>query len=333
MKSVKGRFLKKLKTIGHVGSLKPDRILHAKASDGFIVSYPSQPISDRALRHLSIEEEQQQHKYPKQIDVEPDVIDVEELMRDLMEDEDDDEEAQTESIEYEDKENVRPLSVPRPPKPPKKIPGDPFRRPDMDSGTLFDPDLLAAFHQAVMDHKSMTQISATEINEEEEDPLIGFDERCPPGGADAVILYTTSLRGIRKTFEDCNNVKFLLESLRFRFFERDVSMHLEFREELWRVLGGGRIIPPRLFIRGRYIGGADDVLGLHEQGKLLRLLKGVPLVESGRGACLGCGGFRFLPCSVCDGSRKINPDEADGPSVQCARCNENGLVVCTLCCC
>ncbi|KAL3569283.1 hypothetical protein D5086_029173 [Populus alba] len=42
-------------------------------------------------------------------------------------------------------------------------------------------------------------------------------------------------------------------------------------EELWRIMGG-RVIPPRLFIKGRYIGGADEVTGLHEQGKLKNLL-------------------------------------------------------------
>ncbi|KAJ6943675.1 hypothetical protein NC652_009203 [Populus alba x Populus x berolinensis] len=31
------------------------------------------------------------------------------------------------------------------------------------------------------------------------DPLSGFEEKCPPGGADSVVLYTTSLRGIRRT--------------------------------------------------------------------------------------------------------------------------------------
>nr|CAD1841580.1 unnamed protein product [Ananas comosus var. bracteatus] len=63
-----------------------------------------------------------------------------------------------------------------------------------------------------------------EEEEEEEDLLRGFEVRCPPGGEEAVIVYTTSLRGIRKTFEDCGRVRLLLRSLGAAFHERDVAM-------------------------------------------------------------------------------------------------------------
>ena len=121
-----------------------------------------------------------------------------------------------------------------------------------------------------------------------------------------------------------------------RFTERDVSMHLEFREELWRVLGY-RAIPPSLFIRGRYVGGADEVLGLHEQGRLLALLRGAARFRSaGEEACRGCGGVRFVVCWECNGSRKIyhgeEEEEEDACPAQCRHCNENGLVVCPICC-
>ena len=55
-------------------------------------------------------------------------------------------------------------------------------------------------------------------------------------------------------------------------------IQLHWREELWRILGG-RVIPPRLFTKGRYIGGADEVAGLHEQGKLRKLLEGYHLTS------------------------------------------------------
>ncbi|KAF7149205.1 hypothetical protein RHSIM_Rhsim03G0094700 [Rhododendron simsii] len=109
--------------------------------------------------------------------------------------------------------------------------------------------------------------------EENRDPLLDFEERCPPGGTDSVVLYTTGLRGIQMTFEDCNSIKFLLDSFRVLYSERDISMHSVFREELWMALGG-KIVPPRLFIKGRYIGGAEVVLTLHEQGNLA--LRGCP---------------------------------------------------------
>ena len=164
--------------------------------------------------------------------------------------------------------------------------------------------------------------------------LSEFKEKCPPGGSDKVILYTTSLSGIRKTFEDCRNIKFLLESFRVVYFERDVSMHLEFRDELWEILGG-RIIPPRLFIKGRHIGGADEVVALNERGILKNLLKGIPLLTSGSNLkCGWCGGVRFTLCSQCNGSRKVfKGDQQNGGKLfgRCPKCNENGLVKCPTC--
>lgn len=162
--------------------------------------------------------------------------------------------------------------------------------------------------------------------------LQGFEERCPPGGTESIVLYTTSMRGIRKTFEDCTSIRFLLESFRVEYHERDVAMHLEYREELWRIMGQ-RVVPPRLFIRGRYIGGADEVVGLHERGMLRKVLQGIPLTPS-NSACTGCAGVRFVLCSNCNGSRKIiSPEKLrdDGPATRCSECNENGLVKCPIC--
>lgn len=168
-------------------------------------------------------------------------------------------------------------------------------------------------------------------NHQEHPSLLDFEERCPPGGIESVVFYSTSLRGIRKTFEECNGIRFLLESFKVLFFERDVSMHLEFREELWEVLGG-RVIPPRLFIKGRYIGGADEVVGLHEQGKLRKLLEGIPL-DLANSPCSCCANTRFLVCPSCSGSRKVLKDDDDNDLyIRCPDCNENGLAKCPICC-
>lgn len=162
--------------------------------------------------------------------------------------------------------------------------------------------------------------------------LSDFEEKCPPGGSNAIVLYTTNLRGIRKTFEDCHAIRFLLESFKVTFYERDVSMHLDFREELWKILGG-RVIPPRLFVKGRYIGGADEVVGLHEQGKLKELLQGIPLHLS-NSPCNGCANLRFVVCFNCNGSRKVFKDGNENDvdlCIRCPECNENGLVKCPIC--
>ncbi|KAI3688027.1 hypothetical protein L1987_81733 [Smallanthus sonchifolius] len=193
------------------------------------------------------------------------------------------------------------------------------------------------FHENTFNQDSQTPTLSNEIKNEEKTEnrmlLVEFEEKCPPGGSDSVILYTTSLRGIRKTFEDCNTIRFLLGSFQVSYDERDVSMHLEFREELWRTLGG-RVVPPRLFIKGRHIGGVDEVVGFHEQGKLVDLLNGIPKCPVS-GPCKGCGGMRFVLCVSCDGSRKVVSEEvgeSDLPlPVRCVECNENGLVKCPVC--
>lgn len=170
-------------------------------------------------------------------------------------------------------------------------------------------------------------------SDQEYPTLLDFEESCPPEGNERVILYTTSLKGIRKTFEDCNSVRFLLESFKVVYFERDISMHSEFREELWRIMGS-RVVPPRLFIKGRHIGGAEEVVRLHEQGRLRKLFQGIPVNLSGS-RCGGCGGVRFVVCCRCNGSRKVIAEEPRGDQltwIRCVECNDNGLMKCPICC-
>ncbi|KAG4928508.1 hypothetical protein JHK85_054994 [Glycine max] len=169
-------------------------------------------------------------------------------------------------------------------------------------------------------------------NNNEYPSLSDFKELRPQGGnSHSIILYTTSLRGIRKTFQDCNTIRFLLRSFKIMYHERDVSLHLEFREELWKILGG-KVIPPKLFIKGRYIGGADEVVGLHEMGWLGKFLEGTP-THSSDSPCTGCANMRFTICSNCCGSCKVFTDNSDNKNndecfVRCSVCNENGLVKC-----
>ncbi|KAK1575916.1 hypothetical protein Q3G72_009464 [Acer saccharum] len=416
MKGVRGKFLKKLKSVKPIEYLKPDRILQVNVAEGFFENFMMNPNRKVEKTHL-VFEETEQGKIKERVEEtvqEPDIIDVSELMRDLEDEEEEEEEEMEaddgdiddkENIEMEaddgdidDKENIGPAFKGKSSvfceenedfsrksekgfgklRPLSEIDVSTFRRPDMNSGSLFDPNLLAAFEEAVNEHIMMSQnerqarieqenlekISESEeesnarICEEEEEeeeeppqksrriqedndndinenPLLQFEERCPPGGEESVIFYTTSLRGIRKTFEDCSSVRFLLETFRVMFFERDVSMHMEFKEELWRLLDRKKeeeavaVVPPRLFIKGRYIGGASEVLVLHEQGKLKLLFEGVPIDQS-NGPCEGCAGVRFVLCYKCNGSHKIVDDH--GLSSKCIQCNENGLIICPICC-
>lgn len=75
------------------------------------------------------------------------------------------------------------------------------------------------------------------------DPFSMFPEKCPPGGGDALVIYTTTLHGIRRTFEDCNRARSILESHRVVFDERDVALHGKFLTELRELLGDGTSVP------------------------------------------------------------------------------------------
>ncbi|OMP02819.1 Glutaredoxin [Corchorus olitorius] len=172
-------------------------------------------------------------------------------------------------------------------------------------------------------------------------PLDKFEHICPPNGENRVVIYTTTLRGIRKTFEDCNAVRSAIESYGIAICERDISMDRGFREELREIMKekDKESTPPRVFIKGRYIGGAEEVIRIVDEGWFGDLLHGLPKKRAG-GVCDGCGDVKFLPCFRCNGSCKIavvvkeeeGEEEGRRPVVvRCTECNENGLVHCPIC--
>ncbi|MCO5561793.1 hypothetical protein L7F22_015417 [Adiantum nelumboides] len=195
--------------------------------------------------------------------------------------------------------------------------------PEVDSKRSLAP--LRNGHRDVIARRRQSIMSQAE--EGPKDVLDLFPIKCPPGGDETLVLYTTTLRGIRKTFEDCNIIRKTLQSYSLHIDERDVSMHLGFLNEL-RGLMDRVLAVPRLFIKGRYIGGVEEVGKLHEDGKLKELVEGLPR-EVNRGNCEGCDGIRFVPCLECRGSCKIR---CEGKKViRCPECNENGLIQCPIC--
>lgn len=140
-------------------------------------------------------------------------------------------------------------------------------------------------------------------------------------------MYFTSLRVVRPTFEGCKSVLAILRGFRVRIDERDVSMDSAFTAELIRVMGRSRLTLPRVFIGGRYVGGAEEVRQMNEVGELKKILKALPEVDPAE--CDVCGGHRFVLCDECYGSRKVFTEKA-GFRV-CIACNENGLVRCPSC--
>ncbi|KAM0046319.1 putative glutaredoxin, Thioredoxin-like superfamily [Helianthus debilis subsp. tardiflorus] len=166
-----------------------------------------------------------------------------------------------------------------------------------------------------------------------------FENLCPPKGENKVVVYTTTLRGVRRTFEACNTVRTVLEGYGVFVCERDISMDSGFREELRDLMIGKdskELVPPRVFVNSRYVGGVDEVVRSMEDGSLDQLLEGLPKSKSGY-VCDGCGGVRFLPCFRCNGSCKMVDWKVEFGGqrkrvvARCGDCNENGLVHCPIC--
>ncbi|PON59880.1 Glutaredoxin [Parasponia andersonii] len=154
------------------------------------------------------------------------------------------------------------------------------------------------------------------------DPVISL-----PGAEKRIVVYFTSLRVVRSTFEDCRAVRSILRGFRVSIDERDLSMDSGFLGELQQILGQRRLTLPRVFIGGRYVGGADEVRQLHEVGELKKFVEGLPAAEPG--VCDACGGFCFVLCDDCSGSHRLYSEK--GGFKCCTACNENGLIRCPSC--
>lgn len=151
-----------------------------------------------------------------------------------------------------------------------------------------------------------------------------------PGTEDRIVVYLTSLRGIRRTYEDCYAVRMIFRGFRIWVDERDISMDSAYKKELQSVFGGKKVGLPQVFIMGKYIGGADVLKSMFETGELARVLEGFPRRQPGL-VCGSCGDVRFVPCGNCSGSRKVF-DEEEEVLKRCLECNENGLIRCPDCC-
>lgn len=157
------------------------------------------------------------------------------------------------------------------------------------------------------------------------EPLISI-----PGAESRIVVYFTSLRVVRSTFEDCRAVRSILRGFRVSMDERDLAMDSGFLEELQGILGQTKLTLPRVFISGRYIGGAEEIRQLNEIGELKKFVEGLPAAAPG--VCDMCGGYRFILCHECNGSHKCYSEKDDTVGFRiCTVCNENGLIRCPSC--
>ena len=68
-----------------------------------------------------------------------------------------------------------------------------------------------------------------------------------------IVIYTTTFRGVRSTFEDCKYVLSLFHNLRVHVEERNVYMDTFFFRELEERLGKKATVP-QVFISGQHVG-------------------------------------------------------------------------------
>lgn len=185
-----------------------------------------------------------------------------------------------------------------------------FESPKHNESSTFDPDYSP----------SLSPLNSPNLED--------FSSVRLPGTEDRVVIYFTSLRGIRRTFQDCHRVRMIFRGFRVNIDERDISMDAAYKKEM-EELFGGRVSLPQVFIKGNHIGGAELVMNLVEEGELVRMLKGLPLRSLK--PCDVCDDLRFIACVNCGGSRKVFDDDKEQIN-RCPVCNENGLMRCPICC-
>nr|AVD29950.1 glutaredoxin domain-containing cysteine-rich protein [Helicoverpa armigera] len=151
--------------------------------------------------------------------------------------------------------------------------------------------------------------------------------------AGKVVVYTTTMGIVRSTYQRCVLVKKILRNLLVKYEERDVFMSTEYQDEIRDRMKSDQILVPQLFLDGQHIGDADTVEKLNESGELRKMLKPYKSPDACN-TCQMCGGFRLLPCRICNGSKKSlhrNHFTAEFVALKCMNCDEVGLVRCEAC--
>lgn len=148
-----------------------------------------------------------------------------------------------------------------------------------------------------------------------------------------VVVYTTSMGVVRQTYQRCLQVQRILGTLLVAYEERDVSMNRQIQLELMERMNKRQIVVPQVFVEGQYLGDADLIEKLNEAGDLRQILRRYKRIGQ-ETICDSCGGFRYLPCPVCNGSKKSihrNHFTTEFVALKCINCNEAGLIRCNVC--
>ncbi|KAF3838675.1 hypothetical protein F7725_010443 [Dissostichus mawsoni] len=114
-------------------------------------------------------------------------------------------------------------------------------------------------------------------------------------------------------FERCELVRKIFQNHRVRFVEKNIALDFEYGKELeerCRRVGEPPSLPV-VFIDGHYLGRVQQPQ-----------------------TCQTCGGFAFIPCPMCHGSKMSvfrNCFTDSFKALKCTSCNENGLQPCESC--
>ncbi|KAM9849806.1 glutaredoxin domain-containing cysteine-rich protein 1 [Aulostomus maculatus] len=150
-----------------------------------------------------------------------------------------------------------------------------------------------------------------------------------------IVIYTTSFRVVRTTFERCELVRKIFQNHRVKFVEKNIALDSEYGKELEERCKRVAEPPslPVVFIDGHYLGSAEKILDMNESGELQDLLTKIERVQHPQ-MCQTCGGFAFIPCPTCHGSKMSvfrNCFTDSFKALKCTSCNENGLQPCVSC--
>ncbi|WAR00922.1 GRCR1-like protein [Mya arenaria] len=148
-----------------------------------------------------------------------------------------------------------------------------------------------------------------------------------------IVMYTSSMMVVRQTADRCKAARHILQTHMVRYEERDLFMSAENQKELAERLGQEGVPLPQVFADGKYLGDFNDIQQMNETGELRSVFENFTKIQV-RSHCDKCGGYRFLPCGFCHGSKKSlhrNEFTEEFCALRCMQCDENGLVRCDEC--
>uniref|UniRef100_A0A915K4X1 Glutaredoxin domain-containing protein n=1 Tax=Romanomermis culicivorax TaxID=13658 RepID=A0A915K4X1_ROMCU len=174
-----------------------------------------------------------------------------------------------------------------------------------------------------------------------------------------VVVYMTSLRVIRPTWESCRSTISILENHSINFERRDVNLYPGFWDELKNRLDLGNdgdddntafLELPQIFVDGVHFADAKRLCELTELGQIKNILAPYMHLNKSKSLCGECYGFQFVPCRFCHGGKKSNLRidvenyrKSDSTTtvndinlyaslrLKCTKCDSSGLIRCDAC--